>query len=78
MDLTKEESSSLGGKSQGPVCLIFGNESGLRRLTKETCDQILRILHHLILLSLTWQQVSKQCTKQKAESIESRNPQSVI
>ncbi len=27
----------------GPVCLIFGNESGLRRLTRETCDQILRI-----------------------------------
>ncbi|MBP1745766.1 MAG: putative TrmH family tRNA/rRNA methyltransferase, partial [Deltaproteobacteria bacterium] len=27
----------------GPVCLIFGNESGLRRLTKETCDQVLRI-----------------------------------
>ena len=27
----------------GPVCLIFGKESGLRRLTKETCDQIIRI-----------------------------------
>lgn len=27
----------------GPACLIFGNESGLRRLTRETCDQILRI-----------------------------------
>jgi len=27
----------------GPVCLIFGNESGLRRLTRETCDQILKI-----------------------------------
>ena len=27
----------------GPICLIFGNESGLRRLTRETCDQVLRI-----------------------------------
>jgi 23S rRNA (guanosine2251-2'-O)-methyltransferase len=27
----------------GPVCLVFGNESGLRRLTRETCDQVLRI-----------------------------------
>jgi 23S rRNA (guanosine2251-2'-O)-methyltransferase len=27
----------------GPVCLIFGNESGLRRLTRETCDQVLKI-----------------------------------
>ena len=28
---------------KGPICLIFGNESGLRRLTRETCDQVLRI-----------------------------------
>lgn len=27
----------------GPVCLVFGNESGLRRLTRDTCDQVLRI-----------------------------------
>jgi 23S rRNA (guanosine2251-2'-O)-methyltransferase len=27
----------------GPVCLVFGNESGLRRLTRDTCDQILRV-----------------------------------
>jgi len=27
----------------GPVCLIFGNERGLRRLTRETCDQIIKI-----------------------------------
>lgn len=27
----------------GPACLVFGNESGLRRLTRETCDQILKI-----------------------------------
>ena len=27
----------------GPVCLVFGNESGLRRLTRDTCDQVLKI-----------------------------------
>lgn len=27
----------------GPVCLVFGNETGLRRLTRDTCDQVLRI-----------------------------------
>lgn len=27
----------------GPVCLVFGNESGLRRLTRDRCDQILKI-----------------------------------
>jgi 23S rRNA (guanosine2251-2'-O)-methyltransferase len=27
----------------GPVCLVFGNESGLRRLTRDTCDQVLRV-----------------------------------
>jgi len=27
----------------GRVCLIFGNESGLRRLTREACDQVIRI-----------------------------------
>lgn len=27
----------------GPVCLVFGNESGLRTLTRERCDQVLRI-----------------------------------
>jgi 23S rRNA (guanosine2251-2'-O)-methyltransferase len=28
---------------RGPVCLVFGGEEGLRRLTKDTCDAILRI-----------------------------------
>lgn len=28
---------------KGPVCLVFGGEDGLRRLTKETCDTTLRI-----------------------------------
>lgn len=27
----------------GPVCLVFGGEEGLRRLTRETCDAIVRI-----------------------------------
>jgi len=27
----------------GPVCLVFGGEEGLRRLTKETCDALVRI-----------------------------------
>jgi 23S rRNA (guanosine2251-2'-O)-methyltransferase len=27
----------------GHACLVFGNESGLRRLTRDTCDQVLRI-----------------------------------
>jgi 23S rRNA (guanosine2251-2'-O)-methyltransferase len=27
----------------GHICLVFGNESGLRRLTKDTCDQVLKI-----------------------------------
>lgn len=27
----------------GPACLVFGNENGLRRLTRDTCDQILKI-----------------------------------
>jgi 23S rRNA (guanosine2251-2'-O)-methyltransferase len=27
----------------GPVCLVFGNESGLRRLTRDTCDQVITI-----------------------------------
>jgi len=27
----------------GRVCLVFGNESGLRRLTRDTCDQVLKI-----------------------------------
>jgi 23S rRNA (guanosine2251-2'-O)-methyltransferase len=27
----------------GPVCLVFGRESGLRRLTRDKCDGILRI-----------------------------------
>ena len=28
---------------KGPVCLVFGKESGLRRLTKTKCDEILTI-----------------------------------
>jgi 23S rRNA (guanosine2251-2'-O)-methyltransferase len=28
---------------KGPVCLVFGAEEGLRRLTREKCDQLLRI-----------------------------------
>jgi len=28
---------------KGPVCLVFGGEDGLRRLTRETCDAIVRI-----------------------------------
>jgi 23S rRNA (guanosine2251-2'-O)-methyltransferase len=27
----------------GPVCLVFGSEDGLRRLTKEKCDGIMKI-----------------------------------
>jgi 23S rRNA (guanosine2251-2'-O)-methyltransferase len=27
----------------GPICLVFGGEDGLRRLTKETCDEIVTI-----------------------------------
>ncbi len=27
----------------GPLCLVFGGEEGLRRLTKETCDVLVRI-----------------------------------
>lgn len=27
----------------GPVCLVMGGEEGLRRLTKETCDDLVRI-----------------------------------
>ena len=27
----------------GPVCLVFGRESGLRRLTREKCDEVLKI-----------------------------------
>ncbi len=27
----------------GPICLVFGGEEGLRRLTKETCDTLARI-----------------------------------
>jgi 23S rRNA (guanosine2251-2'-O)-methyltransferase len=28
---------------KGPVCLVMGGEEGLRRLTKETCDDVVRI-----------------------------------
>lgn len=28
---------------KGPVCLVFGGEDGLRRLTRETCDTIVRV-----------------------------------
>ena len=28
---------------RGPICLVFGGEEGLRRLTKETCDAVIRI-----------------------------------
>jgi len=28
---------------KGPICLVFGAEEGLRRLTREKCDQLLRI-----------------------------------
>lgn len=28
---------------RGPVCLVFGGEEGLRRLTRETCDALVRI-----------------------------------
>lgn len=27
----------------GPICLVFGGEEGLRRLTKETCDELVQI-----------------------------------
>lgn len=27
----------------GPVCLVFGGEDGLRRLTKDTCDELVTI-----------------------------------
>lgn len=27
----------------GPICLVFGGEEGLRRLTRETCDALVRI-----------------------------------
>jgi 23S rRNA (guanosine2251-2'-O)-methyltransferase len=27
----------------GPVCLVFGREEGMRRLTRETCDEVARI-----------------------------------
>lgn len=27
----------------GPVCLVFGSEEGLRRLTRERCDEVVRI-----------------------------------
>jgi 23S rRNA (guanosine2251-2'-O)-methyltransferase len=27
----------------GPICLVFGGEDGLRRLTKETCDELITI-----------------------------------
>jgi len=27
----------------GPICLVFGGEDGLRRLTKETCDELVTI-----------------------------------
>jgi len=28
---------------KGPVCLVFGAEEGLRRLTREKCDQLFRV-----------------------------------
>jgi 23S rRNA (guanosine2251-2'-O)-methyltransferase len=28
---------------KGPICLVFGGEDGMRRLTKETCDAVLKI-----------------------------------
>lgn len=28
---------------RGPVCLVFGRESGLRRLTRATCDEVFNI-----------------------------------
>ncbi|MDR2018594.1 MAG: RNA methyltransferase [Syntrophobacterales bacterium] len=28
---------------RGPVCLVFGRESGLRRLTREKCDEVFNI-----------------------------------
>ena len=28
---------------KGPICLVFGGEDGMRRLTKETCDAMLKI-----------------------------------
>ncbi len=28
---------------KGPVCLVMGGEEGLRRLTRETCDDVVRI-----------------------------------
>lgn len=27
----------------GPICLVFGGEEGLRRLTKDTCDELIQI-----------------------------------
>jgi 23S rRNA (guanosine2251-2'-O)-methyltransferase len=39
----KGESSLWEADLTGPVCLVFGNESGLRRLTRDTCDQVLKI-----------------------------------
>ncbi len=26
-----------------PLCLVFGREEGMRRLTRETCDEVVRI-----------------------------------
>jgi 23S rRNA (guanosine2251-2'-O)-methyltransferase len=26
-----------------PLCLVFGGEEGMRRLTRDTCDEIVRI-----------------------------------
>lgn len=37
---------------KGPTCLIFGAEEGLRRLTKEKCDEIIKIPTEAVFPSL--------------------------
>ncbi len=36
----------------GPVCLVFGGEEGMRRLTRETCDEVVNIPTSVVFPSL--------------------------